>query len=97
MNSVEFGGQTWTLFPLNARELKELARLGKRFEAIRHRVFSPEHIDFLVDIVFTGLTRNYPDLTKEQLGEWLNAKNIWEIAEAVTEAGGFTRPRRLDS
>ena len=97
MDSIQMEGRTWILFPLNKREVRELARLGKSLKKIQGQLFSPEPIDISIDIVFTALTRNYPELTKEQLEEWLDLNNIRKIAQGIMHAGGFTRSRPLDS
>lgn len=95
--TFEMDGRNWTLPTFNLRELKEIARLMTKLREIHGDPFSPEHIDIPLEIIFTGLYRTYPDVKKAELEEWLDAKNVWDIAAKVADGGGFTRPRPKDN
>ncbi len=98
MTTFEMGGKEWTIPSLNARQIEELRRLGRMAKTAGVRPFSLDNFvelsGIFTSIIFTGLSRNYPSLEREELEEMLNMKNIVPIANKVMEAAGF---RPLDN
>lgn len=54
----------------------------------------PSRLEFILNIVHAAISRNYPEMTVEELGELIDTKNAGEILMAVVEATGFIRSKR---
>lgn len=55
----------------------------------------PSKLDVVLNVIHAALSRNYPDLTIEQLGDMVDANNSGEILYEVAAQSGFI-VRRLD-
>ena len=80
---VRIAGQNYLLPPLNLKQIKKYAPV---LEGLRPDLTS---IDAIVDVVHASMSRNYPDITKEQLEEMLDLGNVKVVLEAVTSASGL--------
>lgn len=84
---IQLGGRTLTLAPLNFAALETLMPqitgwTGGVDDASRSTV---------VDCVLASLKRNYPDITREFVLEYLDVANMLDIMAAVMDVGGLKR------
>lgn len=84
--SVQMGGQEWVCPSLN---FKQLQNLLPRFQAMQTGELSVDWLKASVEIVHASLSRNYPDLTVEQVGEMLDMTNFTDALNAVMEVSGL--------
>jgi hypothetical protein len=82
------GGQDFILAPLNFRQLR--VTLKQEIENLRS-----EDIDVRLGafekVIHGSLSRNYPDITLEQVQEMLDMSNIFEVTTAVMRTSGLTK------
>lgn len=50
-----------------------------------------EAMDTVVIVVHTALSRNYPELTKEQVSEWIDLGNLASTLQAVMGVAGLKK------
>jgi len=87
------GDQKFIVPAINFKGVKKIEELLKRLGSIPAAggFLRIDQIDILTEIVLVGLSRNYPDLTKQQLEEILDMNNIQTVLEAVTAQAGFKK------
>ena len=91
---VQLGGRRWKVAPLSLRQILAIADHVPRLSAISVETISGERIAPLAEVVWHGLRRAYPTLSREEffdlpitIGELVVALPI-----VIEQAGG----RRLD-
>ena len=80
---VQLGGEDWLLAPL---PLGPLETLQARIEALSE-VNLATGAATVMDAAYYSLKRNYPDITREQIGEMLGLENMWDVINAVMDDG----------
>lgn len=87
---IKIDGKEWIVPALN---FKAIRKLRSQIEALAAMPLtasiSDEQIDVVVEIIFTALTRNYPDLTKPEVEEMLTLANMKSIVSAIMGVSGF--------
>lgn len=84
-----FEGKTWVLPPITLGKLEQLqARLAK---LSANDVLSPESVRTMLDAIHASMQRNYPALTREQVGEMVDVGCMVEAFEAVMDVSGLKR------
>jgi hypothetical protein len=85
---TNMGGIEWVVPPLNIRQIRtlgpKLAELGGLSAAA-----TAEQLDIIVEVVQRALTRNYPDVTIEQVEEMLDLGNANDIILAIMGLSGL--------
>ena len=90
------GGREFIVPPLNFKALRALTpKLG--ILAGLGAVPTSEQFDVVVDLVHAALTRNYPDMGKDELEELLDLGNLSTALEAVMGASGMVRGGEVES
>lgn len=88
--AVRMGAREWIVPSLNLRQLKRLspkfALLGKVGAAM-----AEEQIDALVEIAHAALSRNYPELTAEDVAELVDLGNAGALVGAIVGASGLVK------
>jgi hypothetical protein len=85
---VRMGGQDWVLAPLNLRQIRTTLK-----DAIGdlQGADTEKRLTAFVNIIHGSLSRNYPDITMEQVEEMLDTGNIGAVVEAVMNTSGLVR------
>lgn len=65
--------------------LKDLANGGRP---------TPEQMDVVTKIVHSAVARNYPSISKEEVGEMIDLGNYMEVLDAVLSIAGFVKGRQ---
>ena len=86
--ALRLGGRDWIVPPLNFRQLKALAPVFARVGAIDARLGEKE-IDDIVRLVHAALSRNYPDLTADDVAELIDLGNAASVVRAVAGVSGL--------
>lgn len=85
----ELGGKTWVLPPITLGKLEQLQdRLGKLTKA---GALGPESVKTMLDAVHASMQRNYPEITREEVGELVDVGCMQEVFEAVMDVSGLKR------
>lgn len=93
---IEIGGEEYTCPPLGLHALGRMAALESAPDADN---LSPEEKYTAVTLttVHAALTRNYPDLTLEEIQQKIHIWEVlalYEVLPALHEKGGFERLRK---
>lgn len=81
---VELAGRSWTIPPLSLGQLKKLQKLTK------DKMSDIENVDLMISYVYEALSRNYPELTVEDVeNELLDTKNIKSVFNSVMLSSGL--------
>lgn len=86
-------GREFIVPPLNLGRIKklqdELAMLAMvPQDAAR---FEPQQLEACITVVHTALTRNYPDLTREEVEDVVDMGNMQTLMLAIMGQSGFTK------
>lgn len=84
----DFDGRTLIIPPLS---LGAMEQLQGRLETMDGASITPEYIGTVVDSVHAALQRNYPDMTREEVGGLLDLQNMQEVMACVFDFGGVKR------
>lgn len=76
--------------PLNFRSLQELQG---RLQSFKLGGIDPESLDTVVDAAHAALTRNYPDMTRDEVIDLLDVGNMADVMEAIMDVSGLKRKR----
>lgn len=84
---LTLGGRDLVVPPLNFRSLQQLQeRLAKFSGGV-----DPESLDIVVDSTWEALKRNYPELTRDEVIDFLDLENMMAVMEAVMDVSGMKR------
>ncbi len=91
--TIQLGGEGRIIPPLNFRALRtlqpELTLLGK--SPLGQGGFSDEQMTALCQVIHAALARNYPDVTLDQLEDWIDLGNAPAVIAAVMAQSGLVR------
>jgi hypothetical protein len=83
---IQLGGVGYVVPAIGLRKVRELL---PRLQKLTPGRATTEDIDTIVDMVFAALSRNYPDMKKEDLEDLLDLKNCQEVVRVVAEESGM--------
>lgn len=85
---VNLGGTDYEVPPLS---LGSLETLQDRLGAFNAGDISPKTVAVVVDATLLALKRNYPDMTRERVGDLLDLGNMLRVMQAVMDVSGIHR------
>ncbi len=87
---VRLGDRDYIIPPLNLGSIKRLREDINVLSAVRvGEMMTDEQIDSAVRIFHAALSRNYPDITIEEVEEAVDLGNIATVTKAMMKASGF--------
>lgn len=89
--AINLGGTEYIVPPLN---LGQIRRLQKEIESIGKldaANLDDNAVDTMLKIIHTGLSRNYPEMKKEQLEDLVDLGNLRAVTEAVLGVSGLKK------
>lgn len=81
---IALGGQKRVLAPLNVAAVKQY-----REEIKNVFVGSLPNIELVSTLAHASLKRNYPDVTPEQVDDWIDYGNMFEVWESLLNISGL--------
>lgn len=54
----------------------------------------PNKLEQALPIIHAALTRNYPEISLEDLGDWVDVRNFRKIMRAIAGQSGFLETRK---
>jgi hypothetical protein len=84
---VILGGTKFLVPPLS---LGSLELFQKRLAAFQGGI-DPESVGTVIDVALAAINRNYPEMTREQLGAILDLSDMAEVMQAVMDVAGIRR------
>lgn len=88
--SIRMGGKNFIVPALSFGQIKRLMPKLKETNSIGAQM-TPEQMDNVTDIVFTALSRNYPDLKIEDVSDLIDLNNLPTIFAAVMGQSGLIK------
>ena len=93
---ITVGGKTYIVPPLNFKRIKKLApMLGRLNELPDNKIPTPEELGDFLQIVHLALTRNYPEMTMDEVEEMVDLGNLKFIMASVMGVSGFVKGETL--
>jgi hypothetical protein len=89
---IEFGGGTTYVVP--ALTLRSVQALQDRLSAYTGSL-DAESIETVVDTVHAALTRNYPKLSRDDVADMLDLRNMGDVMKAVIGQSGLVEAEPL--
>jgi hypothetical protein len=83
---ITIGGTEYVIPPLSFRQLKTMSTEIKSLA-----VKGPDNTEIMLRVIQAALSRNYPEMTLEQIEEIVDLGNILEITQAVMGGSGFVK------
>lgn len=81
---MELGGKKRILAPLNVAAVKQY-----RDEIKNVFVGQMPNIELVSTLAYASLKRNDPDLTQEQVDEWIDYGNLFDVWESLLNLSGL--------
>jgi hypothetical protein len=85
---LELGGVTRIVPPLSLGALEQLQDGLANFTG---DIREPQQITTLIAAAHSALRRNYPDVTREDVADWIDLENALQVMEAVMDVSGLKR------
>lgn len=85
---VPLGGEALVVPPL---ALGALEQLQDRIANFQGDIRDKEQIATVLDAAHAALKRNYPEITRDRVGELVDLENMAEVFEAVMDVSGLKR------
>ena len=85
---LTLGGTIHVVPPLALGAMEQLAEALANFTG---DIRDTSQISTVVSAAHAALKRNYPDITREQVGEMLDLENMQSVMEAVMDVSGMKR------
>lgn len=86
---VQIGTKTYVIAPLTFRQLKQLT---PQLNSLPQGRPSAEQLEPVMDVIAAALSRNYPELTRDQLEDMIDISNMGAVVLAALNASGL-KPR----
>jgi hypothetical protein len=88
--SIELGGTVYVVPPLSLNSVRLMQDRIAQFKGGT----DAESLDLIMDATHAAIARNYPEITKENLGDWIDLGNMEEVFQAVMDVSGFNRKKQ---
>jgi hypothetical protein len=90
---VMLGEEERVIAPLTLRALRKLNPQLQLLATLKEGMPGEEQIIAITKVVHAALLRNYPEVTEEQVEDWLDMGNLAEVIAAVMSVAGMERGR----
>lgn len=84
---VEMGGVRRVIPPLNLKALKLFQERIANFKG----GLDPESIQLVLDVAYSALKRNYPEITMDEIEDAIDVSNMGDIFSAIMDVSGLQR------
>jgi hypothetical protein len=91
---VELGGKEFVVPALSLRQIRELAPKLDQLDSDAAGLPSVDQISIVVDVLHAALSRNYPELTKEDLVDLIDLGNMSALIKAAMRTSGLEKKVR---
>jgi len=92
--SISLGGRDFTVPALNFKGIRareeDIDRISKP-ASDESEAFGADRMGAVCRIVHTALVRNYPDVTLEQVEDWVDLNNVTYVIDAVLGQSGLKK------
>jgi hypothetical protein len=92
---IAMGGQEWTVPPLSLAQLREFLPKVQQLSGLAAGDMGVAQLGMLVEIVTAAMQRNYPDLTPDQVENFLDLGNALPVLTAILGSVRIPAPEPL--
>lgn len=86
---VSMGGKDFTVPPLTFKQLRTLEPEINKLSNIQGAP-SEEQMDAVVNVIHSALSRNYQEITKDEVEDMLDLGNLQKVIGAIMGVSGLT-------
>jgi hypothetical protein len=86
---IKMGDRTYTVPPLNFRQLKKYSADLARFSTITNGGNPYDGMTLAVPVITAAIQRNYPDVTEDEVSDMIDMGNYRRVLEAVMGVSGI--------
>lgn len=84
--TVTLGRQDYVLPPLSLRQVE---KFQPRIDAYLKGAVGGDTAGLMIDVVHNALSRNYPQMTRDEVGDLLDLKNLQPVFMALLRQSGW--------
>lgn len=89
---VKIGEREYVIPPLNLKRLKALQAQIEFINSIKPtEVFTEKYYDAMADVVHAAVTRNHPEVSRDEIEEGLDLGNIKAAYHATMNVSGLVK------
>lgn len=89
---ITIGDTDYIVPPLNLGRLRKLrAELDAVQEFRDSKTLTDEQIDVYINVIHSALTRNYPDITREDIEDMIDLVNLGPVFKAIMGISGLVQ------
>lgn len=86
--SFDFGEKTLVIPPISLGALEQLQEQLTEFNG---NALDKKQLSTVIEAAHAALRRNYPELTREEVGELIDLANFMEVFDCVMDVSGMKR------
>lgn len=88
---IELGGEKYIVPALSLRQIRELAPKLDKLDSTEAGLPQLEQITAVVDVLHAALSRNYPEMTQDQLLDLIDLGNMSALIAAAMRTSGLEK------
>jgi len=86
--NLKLGNKDYVIPPLNLKAVRKFQNEIMTMTSIKGAI-TDEQMNSVVKVIHAAISRNYPDITTDELEEIIDLKNMQEVIPAILAASGF--------
>ena len=86
--ALELGGSEYVVPPV---ALGPLEQLQQRISEFKGDIQDAKQVATVIDVAHAALKRNYPEITREEVGDMIDVGNMAEVFACVMDVSGMKR------
>ena len=86
---INICGKQYIVPALSLGQLEQHTEVIARLSNKKNQQFSPQMMQDVVTIIHSAMSRNYPDITVDELKNMIDARNLAKFIAAVMYASGL--------
>lgn len=89
--TINLGGEEYVVPPLNLGQIRRLQKEIENIGRLDAASLDDNAVDTMLNVILAGMSRNYPELTKEKLEGLIDLGNMRAVTEAVLGVSGLKK------
>lgn len=91
---IQINGVEYIVPALTFKQVKALSEDISQIGSVKDANLGADKIEKMLNIIHAAFSRNYPDMTREQVEDMLDLKNVRDVFHAVLGVSGFVEKKR---
>lgn len=89
--AINLGGKEYTVPPLSLGQIRKLQKDIERIGQLDAASLDDAAVDTMLKVVHAGISRNYSEMTLDELAEIIDLGNLRAVTEAVLGVSGLKK------